>query len=142
MSGAPGSPRRSGGGGGGGGREKEHKGGFSGREKKKEMYKGPWTPFEDAAVTALVYRKAFLLSAKGRQDFKVGELVSLMSVDAQRLCSTAPYIHQFWSSPMQLVVSVVLLYGTVGAPQPRAHHPHPAPPQPPASVPPPHRDMG
>ena len=71
-----------------------------------------------AAVTALVYRKAFLLSAKGRQDFKVGELVSLMSVDAQRLCSTAPFIHQFWSAPMQLVVSVTLLYGTVGLPRP------------------------
>ena len=69
-----------------------------------------------AAVTALIYRKAFVLSAKGRQDFKLGELVSLMSVDAQRLCNTAPYLHQFWSSPMQLVVSVALLYNTVRPP--------------------------
>jgi hypothetical protein len=69
-----------------------------------------------SAVTALVYRKAFILSAKGRQDFKLGELVSLMSVDAQRLCNTAPYLHQFWSAPMQLIVSVALLYNTVLAP--------------------------
>jgi hypothetical protein len=66
-----------------------------------------------SAVTSLVYRKAFLLSAKGRQDFKLGELVSLMSVDAQRLCGTAPFLHQFWSAPIQLFVSIFLLYRTV-----------------------------
>mmetsp|Transcript_14532 Transcript_14532/g.49619 ORF Transcript_14532/g.49619 Transcript_14532/m.49619 type:complete len:1544 (-) Transcript_14532:156-4787(-) len=68
-----------------------------------------------AAMTMLVYRKAFLLSSKGYQNFKIGEMVSLMSVDAQRLCSSAPYLHLFWSAPLQLTVATILLYNLLGA---------------------------
>jgi len=41
-------------------------------------------------------------------------MVQLMSVDANRLCNSAPYLHLFWSAPFQLVVSTVLLYRVVG----------------------------
>eukprot|EP00960_Hanusia_phi_P063575 765515-Hanusia_phi.AAC.2 len=67
-----------------------------------------------AAITMLVYRKAFLLSSKGYQNFKIGEMVSLMSVDAQRLCTSAPYLHLFWSAPLQLTVATILLYNLLG----------------------------
>lgn len=67
-----------------------------------------------SALTHLVYRKSFMLSSMGRQQYKLGEMVSLMSVDAQRLCGVAPYLHQFWSAPIQLFVSVGLLYNIVG----------------------------
>lgn len=55
-----------------------------------------------------------MLSSRGRQQYKLGEMVSLMSVDSQRLCGVAPYLHQFWSAPLQLCVSVTLLYAIVG----------------------------
>jgi len=68
-----------------------------------------------ASITMLIYRKSFLLSSKGLQRYKLGEMVQLMSVDAYRLCNSAPYLHLFWSAPFQLVVSTVLLYRVVGA---------------------------
>jgi len=68
-----------------------------------------------ASITMLVYRKSFLLSSKGLQRYKLGEMVQLMSVDATRLCNSAPYLHLFWSAPFQLVVSTALLYNVVGA---------------------------
>jgi ATP-binding cassette subfamily C (CFTR/MRP) protein 1 len=68
-----------------------------------------------ASITHLVYRKAFMLSSRGRQQYKLGEMVSLMSVDATRLCGVVPYLHQFWSAPVQLFISVGLLYNIVGA---------------------------
>jgi ATP-binding cassette subfamily C (CFTR/MRP) protein 1 len=68
-----------------------------------------------SAVTMLVYRKSFLLSSKGLQRYKLGEMVQLMSVDAVRLCNSAPYLHLIWSAPFQLVVSTALLYNVVGA---------------------------
>uniref|UniRef100_A0A6T8KKU6 ATP-dependent transporter ycf16 n=1 Tax=Hemiselmis andersenii TaxID=464988 RepID=A0A6T8KKU6_HEMAN len=67
-----------------------------------------------SGLVHLVYRKSFMLSSRGRQRYKLGEMVSLMSVDAQRLCGVAPYLHQFWSAPVQLFISVYLLYNTVG----------------------------
>jgi hypothetical protein len=67
-----------------------------------------------SAITHLVYRKAFMLSSRGRQQYKLGEMVSLMSVDATRLCGVIPYLHQFWSAPVQLFISVGLLYNIVG----------------------------
>ena len=67
-----------------------------------------------AAMTMLVYRKSFLLSSKGLQNYKLGEMVQLMSVDANRLCNSAPYLHLFWSAPFQLIVSTWLLYNVVG----------------------------
>ena len=68
-----------------------------------------------SAVTMLVYRKSFLLSSKGLQRYKLGEMVQLMSVDGVRLCNSAPYLHLVWSAPFQLVVSTALLYRVVGA---------------------------
>ena len=68
-----------------------------------------------AGMTMMVYRKAFLLSSASRQGYKLGELVSLMSVDSQRLSMAAPYIHLVWSAPLQLIVSTILLYNLVGA---------------------------
>jgi ATP-binding cassette subfamily C (CFTR/MRP) protein 1 len=66
------------------------------------------------AAAMIVYRKSFLLSSKGRQTYKVGEMVSLMSVDATRLCNSAPYLHLFWSTPLQLSVGTTLLYNLLG----------------------------
>ncbi|KAJ1487214.1 hypothetical protein T484DRAFT_1787346, partial [Baffinella frigidus] len=37
------------------------------------------------ASAMIIYRKSFLLSSKGRQSYKVGKMVSLMSVDSNRL---------------------------------------------------------
>ena len=37
-----------------------------------------------------------------------------MSVDAQRLMDLTTYLHMIWSAPLQIVLSLALLYQTMG----------------------------
>ena len=54
------------------------------------------------------------MSSKARRNTTVGEIVNLMSVDAQRIMDLAPYLHMLWSAPLQIVVALVLLWFTMG----------------------------
>ncbi len=38
-----------------------------------------------------------------------------MSVDAQRLMDVVTYLHMLWSAPVQILISLVFLYQTMGA---------------------------
>ncbi|KAF7246569.1 hypothetical protein EG68_09560, partial [Paragonimus skrjabini miyazakii] len=66
------------------------------------------------AVAGFVYRKALKLSTAARQVATVGEIVNLMSVDAQRLQDAAIMIHMAWSAPVLIIVSLVLIYVLLG----------------------------
>ena len=44
----------------------------------------------------------------------MGEIVNLMSVDAQRFMDLATYLHIIWSAPLQIVLSIVFLYIAMG----------------------------
>ena len=46
----------------------------------------------------------------------MGEIVNLMSVDAQRLMNLSPFLHTIWWAPLQIVLSLVFLYLTMGPP--------------------------
>ena len=54
------------------------------------------------------------LSNSARQQSTVGEIVNLMSVDAQRFMDLVTHLHYIWSSPLQIVLSIVFLYFTMG----------------------------
>ena len=54
------------------------------------------------------------LSNTARQKSTVGEIVNLMSVDAQRFMDLVTYLHYIWSCPMLIVLSIVFLYQTMG----------------------------
>lgn len=41
-------------------------------------------------------------------------MVNLMSVDAQRLNDMCSYIQILWSAPVQIIISLYLLYDTMG----------------------------
>ena len=43
-----------------------------------------------------------------------GEMVNLMSVDAQRLMDVLTYVNMLWSGPFQVGVSLYFLYYTLG----------------------------
>ena len=58
--------------------------------------------------------QALRLSNKARRTSTVGEIVNLMSVDAQRFMDLTPYFHTVWSAPLQIVLSLVFLYLTMG----------------------------
>ena len=44
----------------------------------------------------------------------MGEIVNLMSVDAQRFMDLVTYLHLIWSAPLQIVLSIVFLYIAMG----------------------------
>ena len=58
--------------------------------------------------------QSLTLSSKSRQDKTVGEIVNLMSVDAQRFMDVTNYIHLIWSAPFQILVALLLLYLSMG----------------------------
>ena len=63
-------------------------------------------------VTVLL--QALCLSNKARQTTAVGEMVNLMSVDAQCITDFLQYIQLVWSAPFQVIISLVFLYFTMG----------------------------
>ena len=54
------------------------------------------------------------LNSIGRRDFTVGEMVNLMSVDAQKCNDLMVYLNMLWSGPFQIVVCLGFLYQKMG----------------------------
>lgn len=54
------------------------------------------------------------MSSATRKESTVGETVNLMSADAQRFMDMANFVHQLWSSPLQIILSIVFLWGELG----------------------------
>uniref|UniRef100_A0A8D2DHH8 Multidrug resistance-associated protein 1 n=1 Tax=Sciurus vulgaris TaxID=55149 RepID=A0A8D2DHH8_SCIVU len=66
------------------------------------------------AVIGAVYRKALVITNSARKSSTVGEIVNLMSVDAQRFMDLATYINMIWSAPLQVVLALYLLWLNLG----------------------------
>ena len=54
------------------------------------------------------------MSNEARKASTVGEIVNLMSVDAQRLQDVTGYLWMIWSAPLQIIIAVYLLWGILG----------------------------
>ncbi|XP_057885672.1 ATP-binding cassette sub-family C member 2 [Melospiza georgiana] len=67
-----------------------------------------------ASLIAAIYKKSLTMSGATRKESTVGETVNLMSADAQRFMDMANFIHQLWSSPLQIILSIVFLWGELG----------------------------
>ncbi|XP_068990929.1 multidrug resistance-associated protein 1 isoform X6 [Neodiprion pinetum] len=67
------------------------------------------------ALIAAIYRKALRMSNAARKESTVGEIVNLMSVDAQRFMDLTAYINMIWSAPLQIVLALYFLWDTLGA---------------------------
>uniref|UniRef100_A0A8C6VQ71 ABC-type glutathione-S-conjugate transporter n=1 Tax=Naja naja TaxID=35670 RepID=A0A8C6VQ71_NAJNA len=66
------------------------------------------------SLMAAIYKKALTVSNVTRKESTVGETVNLMSVDAQRFMDFTVYMHQLWSSPLQIIISLVFLWIELG----------------------------
>ncbi|KAJ2160764.1 hypothetical protein GGF46_002010 [Coemansia sp. RSA 552] len=67
------------------------------------------------SYTTAIYSKTLALSNDARQQYNIGGIVTHMSVDAQRVADfTANFSHHLWSSPLQIILALVLLHGTLG----------------------------
>jgi len=62
----------------------------------------------------LVMFQSLTVSSRARQQTTVGEIVNLMSVDAQRLEVVISYLWMIWSAPLQIFLAIYLLYGLLG----------------------------
>ena len=54
------------------------------------------------------------MSNEARKDSTVGEIVNLMSVDAQRLQDVCGYLWMVWSAPLQIGIAIWLLWNEMG----------------------------
>ncbi|XP_065338923.1 multidrug resistance-associated protein 1 isoform X7 [Cloeon dipterum] len=66
------------------------------------------------ALISTIYRKALRLSNSARKESTVGEIVNLMSVDAQRFMDLTAYLNMLWSAPLQIALSLYFLYQILG----------------------------
>ena len=66
------------------------------------------------SVVAIVYRKALRLSSSAKRSSSMGEMVNLMSVDAQRFTDFMTLIHMLWSGPFQMGLAMYFLYDLLG----------------------------
>uniref|UniRef100_A0A803XV25 Multidrug resistance-associated protein 1 n=1 Tax=Meleagris gallopavo TaxID=9103 RepID=A0A803XV25_MELGA len=64
------------------------------------------------AIVGVIYRKvsALVITNSARKTSTVGEIVNLMSVDAQRFMDLATYINMIWSAPLQVILALYLLW--------------------------------
>ncbi|NXQ63375.1 MRP7 protein, partial [Anthoscopus minutus] len=67
-----------------------------------------------AAVISAIYRKALHVSSTSLARFTVGEIVNFMSTDTDRLVNFCLSFHELWSLPVQLAITLYLLYQQVG----------------------------
>ncbi|NWH34064.1 MRP7 protein, partial [Chloropsis hardwickii] len=67
-----------------------------------------------AAVISAIYRKALRVSSTSLARFTVGEIVNFMSTDTDRLVNFCRSFHELWSLPVQLAITLYLLYRQVG----------------------------
>ncbi|XP_014802622.1 PREDICTED: multidrug resistance-associated protein 1-like, partial [Calidris pugnax] len=66
------------------------------------------------AVVGLIYKKALTLANSSRRNYTTGEIVNLMSADAQQLMELTSNINLLWSAPFQIIMAVVCLWKELG----------------------------
>ncbi|CAG2102694.1 unnamed protein product, partial [Medioppia subpectinata] len=67
-----------------------------------------------ACIISVVYQKNLKLSNNSRKNYTTGEIVNLMSVDSQRMTDFMQMMNILWSAPLQICVSLYLLWQQLG----------------------------
>ncbi|KAF1745726.1 hypothetical protein GCK72_022173 [Caenorhabditis remanei] len=67
-----------------------------------------------SVLTTAVYTKALNLSNEARKGKTTGAIVNLMSVDIQKIQDMAPILMLFWSTPLQIFLSIYFLWKLLG----------------------------
>ncbi|XP_063235809.1 multidrug resistance-associated protein 1-like isoform X7 [Bacillus rossius redtenbacheri] len=66
------------------------------------------------ALISAIYRKALKMSNSARKESTVGEIVNLMSVDAQRFMDITTNLSMVWSAPLQITLAIIFLWDVLG----------------------------
>uniref|UniRef100_A0A8C3AEQ9 ATP-binding cassette, sub-family C (CFTR/MRP), member 3 n=1 Tax=Cyclopterus lumpus TaxID=8103 RepID=A0A8C3AEQ9_CYCLU len=66
------------------------------------------------AVIGAIYRKALVITNAAKRSSTVGEVVNLMSVDAQRFMDLTTFLNLLWSAPLQIMLALYFLWQNLG----------------------------
>nr|XP_046232340.1 ATP-binding cassette sub-family C member 3 isoform X4 [Scatophagus argus] len=66
------------------------------------------------AVIGAIYRKALVITNAAKRSSTVGEVVNLMSVDAQRFMDLTTFLNMLWSAPLQIILALYFLWQNLG----------------------------
>ncbi|KAH9617847.1 hypothetical protein KSS87_005907 [Heliosperma pusillum] len=67
-----------------------------------------------AVLTESIYKKALTLSCLSKQGQSSGEMINIMSVDAERVGEFSWYIHDPWMVILQVALALIILYKSLG----------------------------
>ncbi|XP_043693117.1 ABC transporter C family member 3-like [Telopea speciosissima] len=67
-----------------------------------------------AALFSIIYKKCLRLSSESKQGHTCGENINLMSVDVERIGLFSWYFHNIWAVPVQVVLTLLILYKSLG----------------------------
>ena len=67
-----------------------------------------------AGLVSAIYAKSLHLSNRARADVSTGEIVNLMSTDAQRLVDAFLIINNAWAAPNQIIITMCFLWYELG----------------------------
>jgi len=66
------------------------------------------------ALILLIYKKSLRLSATAKKSSTVGEMTNLISVNAQMFQNFTPFLNMAWSSPLQIIICIYILWRYLG----------------------------
>uniref|UniRef100_A0A3P8UPJ9 ATP binding cassette subfamily C member 3 n=1 Tax=Cynoglossus semilaevis TaxID=244447 RepID=A0A3P8UPJ9_CYNSE len=66
------------------------------------------------AIIGAIYRKALVITNSAKRSSTVGEVVNLMSVDAQRFMDLTTFLNMLWSAPLQIMLALYFLWQNLG----------------------------
>ncbi|XP_061665901.1 ATP-binding cassette sub-family C member 3 isoform X2 [Syngnathoides biaculeatus] len=66
------------------------------------------------ALIGAIYRKSLVITNAAKRSSTVGEVVNLMSVDAQRFVDLTTFLNMLWSAPLQIMLALYFLWQNLG----------------------------
>ncbi|XP_023687022.1 ATP-binding cassette sub-family C member 3 isoform X2 [Paramormyrops kingsleyae] len=66
------------------------------------------------AIVGAIYRKSLVITNAAKRSSTVGEIVNLMSVDAQRFMDLTTFLNMLWSAPLQIILALYFLWQNLG----------------------------
>ncbi|XP_067914713.1 ATP-binding cassette sub-family C member 3 isoform X1 [Heterodontus francisci] len=66
------------------------------------------------AIVGAIYRKSLVITNSAKRSSTVGEIVNLMSVDAQRFMDLTGFLNMLWSAPLQICLALYFLWQNLG----------------------------
>ncbi|PNT65236.1 hypothetical protein BRADI_4g39174v3 [Brachypodium distachyon] len=67
-----------------------------------------------AALVAIIYQKGLTLSSKSRQSSSSGEMINIVSIDAECVSDFSSSMHEIWLLPVQVSLALYILYSALG----------------------------